>query len=70
MRISHLLLRNYRHKATIVPARMKPNGNFSEANLESSGVQPVDCDLHVDRGLLPSRPRGLFEKKFSAVASN
>jgi len=29
---SHLLLRNQRHSATIMPARMKANGNFSDAN--------------------------------------
>jgi len=34
LRTYHLLLRNQRHIATILPARMKVNGNFSEANVE------------------------------------
>jgi len=34
MRTSPLLLRNYRHRTTIAPARMRANGNFSDAILE------------------------------------
>jgi len=34
MRTYHLLLRNQRHIATILPARMKANGNSSEENVE------------------------------------
>jgi len=34
MRISNSLLRNYRFIATIVLARIKANGNFSDASLE------------------------------------
>jgi len=28
----------------------------------SNGAQPVNHDLLVDRGLFPSRPRGVLEK--------
>jgi len=34
MRTSHSLLRNQRHRATVGPARIRANGNFSNANLE------------------------------------
>ena len=34
MRTSHSLLRKWRHRATIVPARMRWNGNFSDASFE------------------------------------
>ena len=34
MRTSYSLLRNEHHRATIVPARMKANGNFSDASVE------------------------------------
>jgi len=34
MRTHHTLLRNQCHGATIVPARMRANGNFSDASLE------------------------------------
>jgi len=34
MRTSHFLLRNKRHRASMMPARMKTNGNFSDASLE------------------------------------
>jgi len=34
MRTSHSLLRNQRHKAIIVPARVQANENFSDASLE------------------------------------
>jgi len=34
MRISHWLLHNKRHRATTLPARMKANGNFSDASVE------------------------------------
>jgi len=33
MRTRNLLLRNYRYIATIVPARIKANGNFNVASL-------------------------------------
>jgi len=34
MRIFQLLLRNHRHRATRMPARMRANGNFSDASVE------------------------------------
>ena len=34
MRTSNSLLRNYRYIATIVLARIKPNGNFNDASFE------------------------------------
>jgi len=34
MRISYSLLRKKRHRATIVPARMKANENFNDAGVE------------------------------------
>jgi len=34
MIISHLFLRNSRHRATIMPARLKANGNFSDASVK------------------------------------
>jgi len=30
--------------------------------LKKSGAQPIDRGLLIDRGLFPSRPRGLLEK--------
>jgi len=34
MRTSHSLLRNERHRATLMPARMKANGNFRDTGVE------------------------------------
>ena len=34
MRTSHLLLRNQRNSATIMAAKMRANGNFSDASVE------------------------------------
>ena len=34
IRTSHSRLRNQRHRAMIVPARMRTNGNFSDISLE------------------------------------
>jgi len=33
MRTSHLLLRNQRHSATVMPARMKATGKFNDASV-------------------------------------
>ena len=48
MRNSHLLLRNERHRATIMPAGMKANGNFSD-----TGVQRFSSD-RINRMMRPS----------------
>jgi len=36
MRTSHSLLRNQRHRATVVPAGMRANGNYSDVSVERS----------------------------------
>ena len=43
MRTSHLLLRNKRHRATIMPAGTKANGNFSDASLEQFCSERINC---------------------------
>jgi len=54
MRTSHLLLRSERHRATVMPARMKANGNFRDTGVErfysvkrNRMMSPSDA---VDRG--------------------
>ena len=43
MRTSHLLLRNQRNSATIMAAKMRANGNFSDANLERLHSLSISC---------------------------
>jgi len=50
---------NFKHKNTIIACSPR---NIFQAFLYSSGAQPVDRGLLVDRRLFPSRPRGPFVK--------
>jgi len=43
MGTSHLFSRNQHHRATIMPAKMKANGNFSDASLERLYSDRINC---------------------------
>jgi len=52
MKTSHSLLPNPRHRATIMPAGMRANGNFSDSGLERLHVaaNPVRALIFSWRG--------------------
>jgi len=54
MRTFQSLLRNQRHRATIVPARMRAYGNFSDARLERLHSVSTSCMRPSDAADLDS----------------
>jgi len=61
MLTSHLLLRNY-NRATIMPARMNANGNFSDASVERFYSVRTNRMMSPSDAVDPGRPRNsLFE---------
>jgi len=60
MRNSHLLSHNYNR--TIMPARMKANGNFSEANVERFYSVTINLMMSPSNAVDLGRPcNSLFE---------
>ena len=62
MRTSHLLPPNWRHRATLLPARMKANENFSEASVEQFYAVRINRMMSPSDAVYLCRPcNSLFE---------
>jgi len=56
MRTSHLLLHNQRHRATVMPARMKATGNFNDASVGGFYSVRISRMMSPSDAFDPGRP--------------